>query len=435
MAATTELPRLSTAQAAARLSVKPATLYAYVSRGLLESRRAERGGSTFDPLEVEAFAADRSSRRQDAARSGRGEGRPLVVLDSPITLVEPDRLLYRGVPAVDLAERAGFLDAVAHLWAVPRDAIGPMRADDAARATLRDGAALLERLGAVPRLQLAVLAAGVGDPHRDEHGPAAAHRAGARILGTLIDALPARGEPADAAASPAARLWSRLSPTAPEDGDLALLEAALVLSMDHDLAVSTMAARMAASTRADPYACTVAALGAFEGVAHGSAGEHAHALVTETCATREPERALAGQVAAGHGTPGFGHVVYRAVDPRAEHLLARMRALPRYAAAVQAAHRLTRVVQERFPRPANIDLALAVLAVGAGFAPRDVTAVFAIARTVGWTAHVADEYTRPALRLRPQSHYTGALPAEPGPGRLASGAAPAPRRRPGRTAT
>ena len=74
--------RLTSAQVAARLDVKPATLYAYVSRGLLRSARAENGGSTFDPLDVEAFAA---SRRRGSRSGGSSAGRPLTVVESDLT--------------------------------------------------------------------------------------------------------------------------------------------------------------------------------------------------------------------------------------------------------------------------------------------------------------------------------------------------------------
>ena len=72
----TSANRLTSAQVAARLRVKPATLYSYVSRGLLSSDRAEKGGSTFDPLDVEAFAA---SRRRGSELALGSAGRPLMV--------------------------------------------------------------------------------------------------------------------------------------------------------------------------------------------------------------------------------------------------------------------------------------------------------------------------------------------------------------------
>src|SRR6185312_6045786 len=94
--------RLSTAEAAARLGVKPETLYAYVSRGLLRPERSSRG-STFDPHEVAQLArTGRSPRRRGAAPGrravGAGEGDPIFV--TQVTLIEGGQLYYRGIDAV-----------------------------------------------------------------------------------------------------------------------------------------------------------------------------------------------------------------------------------------------------------------------------------------------------------------------------------------------
>src|SRR4051812_4692458 len=101
--------RISTREAAARLGVKPETLYAYVSRGLLGSRRAAGGrGSTFDPVEVAALAArgraasGGSAGASDASDASDGWGR----IRTGITLIDPaaDSYAFRGVDAVALAE-------------------------------------------------------------------------------------------------------------------------------------------------------------------------------------------------------------------------------------------------------------------------------------------------------------------------------------------
>jgi citrate synthase len=168
-----------------------------------------------------------------------------------------------------------------------------------------------------------------------------------------------------------------------------------------------MAARVAASARAAPHACLAAALATFTGALHGGVGAEAARLLTVTMESGHPERALAQAVAGGHGTPGFGHLIYRDHDPRAETLLGMMRPLPRYARVLDAVDALTRVVRARVERPANIDLALAALAVGADMSAGSGTVLFAIARTAGWIAHIADEYAQQPLRLRPQARYTG----------------------------
>src|SRR5579885_2282826 len=92
----TQSRQLTAAEAAARLGVKKSTLYAYVSRGLLAStRRAEGRGSLFDAAEVEALA-------QRTRGGGRAKGLEVVVATG-LTLIEDDRLFYRGRDATELA--------------------------------------------------------------------------------------------------------------------------------------------------------------------------------------------------------------------------------------------------------------------------------------------------------------------------------------------
>lgn len=403
-------PRLTTAQAAGRLGVKPATLYAYVARGLITSTRNEAGGSSFDPLEVESLAG----RRRSGVGAGPGRpmpGRPLMVLDWDLTLLTEDELYYRGVRATDLADRCDFERAVTFFWTGERDD----RPADQQRDRILPGRLPRAdaRLGALTtvadRLMMLALLTASRDDRRSERTRDAVLRAARRLLAAFPHALPPTRSPV-ADSSLAGALWSRLAPQDPEPGDVALLDAALVLCIDHDLAPSTMAARVAASARADLYSCVTAALAALSGEAHGAVGVAAWELLTETIRTGRPEAALARQVASGHGVPGFGHPVYRSEDPRAAALLRRMRALPRYGAVTHAADRLAGVVRARLQREPNLDLALAALVVGAGGRPDGAQAVFAIGRTAGWTAHVLDEYGQPALRLRPQSRYVGPPP-------------------------
>ena len=388
-----------------------------MSRGLIASQRAERGGSTFDAVDVEVLAASRAPRRDgsaDARPQPMHQGTPLMVLESDLTSVRPDELHFRGVAAADLAGRAGFEQAATFLWTgeLPqhRDALGfesgAVPADRARDAAARLGPAA----SAADRLVVAVLVAASSDPLRHELTPEAVRAAGRRMIACAVDALPAVGGPAPTGASIAARLWPALTAETPDEADLVLLDAALVLGMDHDLAVSTLAARVAASARSDPYAGVIAALSAFDGPLHGAASAAAFALLTEVRHSGSPEVALARQVRAGHGTPGFGHLVYRRHDPRAEALFERMRSLPRYAPAVRAVDQVTAAVQQRLPRPANVDLALAAMAAARGMHAEAGQLIFAVSRMAGWIAHILDEYRQTPLRLRPQSRYVGADP-------------------------
>lgn len=412
-----DLPRLSTAQAAARLGVKPATLYAYVARGLIGSVRSETGGSTFDVLDVEALAAaHRRGLPASGARSGgspapAGAGRPLGVVDSPLTLLADDRLYFRGMDAVELSRRAAFEPAAEFFWDSGATD-NHFRAEPGLARTVRAAGDLLGAVSPpVDRLALATTLAGSRDPFRDDLSTPAVLAAGRTIIGAMVASLPQLGAAVPSDAPLSQRLWPKLSGHEPTIAELELLDAALVLCLDHDLAAATLAARVAASARAHPYSAVGAALGAFDSAMHGSMSTAAAAMITAAMASGQPERALAEQLGSGRAIPGFGHLIYRHRDPRAEALFDRMRVLPRFTRVLRSVDRLEAIVSARTPRPANIDLALGALAVGAEMPRGSGQVIFAVARTVGWIAHVADEYAQPPLRLRPESRYTGPTPS------------------------
>ncbi|WP_170285742.1 citrate/2-methylcitrate synthase [Microbacterium rhizomatis] len=406
----TPLPRLSTAQVASRLKIKRETLYAYVARGLLVSEPSEDGGSTFDPLDVEAFAASR--HRRAAPDEGRATlGKPLMVLESDLASIQDDELYFRGRPATDIARRLPFEDAARFLWAgsAPHDDLDDrfVSRPDVVSAVRRAAASLGPATRTIDQLPLAVAICGSWDPVRDATGPAAVRDAGRHMIATMVDSLPALGAPAAPDASLAERLWPALSPSPATSQHLRLLDATMVLCMEHDLALSTMAARVSASARANPYSAVTAALSSFDSAMHGGASIPASIMIEETIRTGNAEHALARQLSETGLIPGFGHVVYRHEDPRARFLLDAMRPAPGFAPALRAADRLIAVVSARSPRPLNLDLALASLIVGAEMRRDAGELVFAVSRTAGWIAHIIDEYSRPALRLRPQSRYTG----------------------------
>ena len=388
------LPRLSAAQVAARLGVKAETVYAYVSRGLLRRERDARG-STFDALEVEAFAA---GRRRAAVRtpSHPTTGMPLGVVRTDIADIEDDELLYRGRRARDLIDRP-FADVVAWLWGAARvDAPAP--AIGSARAMVE---ALPLSAGAMDRLRAAVAGFAADDPIRYEASTASVHRIGWTLLTGLPVALGGHAD-ADLARS-LVGAWGGPADVA----TVHAVNAALVLLMDHDLAVSTFASRVAASARADGYAAVSAALGAADSPLHISAATRTARLLLRVRRGQEPERALTDSLQEGTGIPGFGHPLYVGIDDRADALFPLLAALPDGERTMDAVHRLSTVVADRTGLRPNVDLALAGL-VSAARLPEDAaTTVFVLGRVAGWIAHIAAEYAEPPMRLRPRGEYVG----------------------------
>ncbi|MFB7172661.1 citrate synthase [Streptomyces sp. NPDC056254] len=409
--------RLSTQEAARVLGVKPATVYAYVSRGQLASRRDPAGrGSSFDAAEVEALA--RRSRREAAAPAA-GE----LSVRTALTLIEPDRFYFRGVDAVALASEYRFEEVAEWLWtgAPGRGArfTAPAQALEAARRAVD---ALPAHSGPIDRLRVAVAAAAVADPLRFDLSEEAVLGSARCLIPTLVGALPAAGTAGIAPGTApvgddliAHRLWSRLTPREPDPDALAVLDLALALLVDHDLAASTLAVRVAASARAHPYAAVSAGLGALEGPLHGAAGRLAHRMLVEVLEQGGAAPVVAEYLRAGRRVPGLGHRLYQGEDPRAGALFARLEGLEQAAPALAAAREVAAVTARQGGLDPNVDLALAVLTVSCGMAAEAGETVFAVARTAGWIAHALEEYQERPLRMRPSGQYHGPRPPQPMP--------------------
>jgi citrate synthase len=182
------------------------------------------------------------------------------------------------------------------------------------------------------------------------------------------------------------------------------VNAALVLLADHELATSTMAVRVAASVRSDPYDALMAGLVTLAGPLHGGASQLAYELLV--LAEREgAARALNDTLREQGQLPGFGHSVYKSGDPRFDALLAvaeplldpERRAVVREVMGLASAHGV--------PLP-NCDLALAALSWGTGMPPDTGRTLFAVARVAGWTAHYLEELAEPPLRFRARAVYS-----------------------------
>ncbi|AKH81216.1 citrate synthase [Streptomyces sp. CNQ-509] len=412
---------LTTREAAERLGVKPETVYAYVSRGLLSSSKAPGGrGSLFDAREVDALA--RRHRRPHAAvatapATGEdGETPAGTPVRTGITLIERDRYFFRGVDATALAAAYGYEEVAGWLWTG--------RLTPGVRFTAPPGllaaataavAALPAHAGPVDRLRAAVVAAAAADPLRFDLADDAVRATARGLVATMATALPLTG-PAHAPDAPVARrLWARLTALPPDAGSVRCLDTALTLLIDHDLAASTLATRVAASARAHPYAVVTTGLGALDGPLHGAASGLAHRMLAEALARGSAAAVVSDHLRAGRRVPGLGHRLYAGEDPRAEVLFALLDGIPRAAAALAAAREVAEITARDVPVRPNVDLALAVLSVSAGMPAEAGETVFAVARTAGWVAHALEEYAERPLRMRPSGRYTGPPPAQPLP--------------------
>ena len=390
--------RISAAEAANRLGVKRETIYAYVSRGLLTSERHLDGkSSTFDPSEI-----DRLRRKKNDRQPGRLE----VPIASAITEVLDGSVAYRGHSIDDLAgDRVGFEAVAELLWGGSLEPADPWSADEAIGRAVRPAiAALGETATPSDRMMAGVIAAAAADPFRADrsvHGVTSSARV---LVRTIVDSLPP-ALPAVAAVSGdriADRLWSRLTTDTAATSDL--LDLALVLLADHGMATSTLAARLAASTRAAPHAVLLAGLGAVSGPLHGAASGVVHDLFVQAEADG-PDLAIAAVIERDGKVPGFGHFIHRSRDPRHDLLMDALAtaALPDDRLDIVAA--IVARTADRIPVVPNVDLALGALTYCTGMDRAAGEVIFAIARTAGWLAHALEEYDEAPIRFRPVGRY------------------------------
>ncbi len=433
---------IGAAEAAQRLGIKQASLYSYVSRGVLTRRRADDGrGSLFHAGEVEGLVRRGRPRRGPAANE--------LVIETQLTEITGNQLRYRGLDATVLAAEQSFEQVAEWLWTGSAGtgwAGGPapgtpwqateqaIAAGTGAQAGLPAGTLPLERL------QVIVPAMAATDPLRLHLEPSAVITAARCLISGMVDCLPAapdtprppgdrqgpaadRPGPAPGLPGPAGdrpgpgggtiaeRLVPRLcaGPLSPEL--TAALRAALVLLADHELAASTLAARVAASVRADPYAVVATGLGAVSGSLHGGASLGAEVMLGSARRPADAPRVVGDLLRRGERIPGFGHFVYQTGDPRAVLLLGILRQAAPGSERLAVAEAVVAEMRRRALPAPNIEFALAALAGVAGMIPGAGEAVFAVARTAGWLAHALEEYAR-SVPIRPRGVYTGP-PAAP----------------------
>lgn len=403
---------MSTKEAAELLGVKAETVYAYVSRGQLTSRRSPGGrSSTFDAKEVEALAR---RNRREPAESSPAAGR--LSVRTRITLIDKDRYYFRGVDATELAARHSYEEVAEWLWTGVLHPGVTFTAPEASVAVARRAVdALPEHAGPTDRLRVAAIAAATADPLRFDLSEEAVLGTARTLIPTLVAALPPKRHDHRDGDGLAQRLWARLSGREADEASLRALDTALALLVDHDLAASTLAVRVAASARAHAYAAVSAGLGVLEGPLHGAASGLAHRMLLDVLDQGSAAPVVADELRAGRRVPGLGHRIYPGEDPRARALFALLEEVPGAAPALAAAQDVAATAARHVPLHANIDLALAVFTAASGMHASAGETIFAVARTAGWIAHILEEYAEAPLRMRPSGHYVGARPPQPLP--------------------
>ncbi len=351
----------------------------------------------------------------------------VVVAESQLSSIDGNkgRLIYRGIDIHDLAQHSCFEEVAYLLWhgALPtRQQLDRLRHELADAQRLPEPAVAL--LQTMPRtanpmdvLRTTVSALGLYDPDGADQSPEANRRKAVRLLGQT-PALVAgfervrRSEPLDRPlpeASLAGNFLYMLRGMPPPEHAARALDLCLVLHADHGFNASTFAARVTAATLSDLHSAITSAIGTLKGPLHGGANQR---VMQTLVAVGSPDRAEAHvreMLARHERVMGFGHRVYKTDDPRAVELRALSRELSEQVGDLtwfEISQRVERLMLAERQLHANVDFYSASVYHLLGIPTDLFTAIFAISRMAGWTAHVLEQLANNRL-IRPRAQYTG----------------------------
>lgn len=389
------------------LGISAATLYAYVSRGLVESRPGEDHRSrVYRRRDIESLASRKRIGRGAARGAAQSLDRGLPVMETRISLIRADGPYYRGYAATQLVRDGATLEDTARLlWDCgEQDPFAPEVANEwpttVQAIAMNTALPPLERaLASIPLLALDV-----------RHSFNAATNVRREIAATLLRqnaallvAKPASEEPVHQLL---ARCWK------PDDAAFAeIVRAALVLCADHELNVSAFAARVVASTGAHLHATVCAGLAALSGPRHGGATARAYALIAESLAASSMPSFISERWRRGDDMPGFGHALYPDGDPRAAELLAMLQESAVPNDILERILQLIEHVNEISGQRPNIDFLLASICHVHALPAAPALVLFAAGRLAGWLAHALEQQAQAGV-IRPRARYAGVVPKD-----------------------
>lgn len=391
---------ISAQEAAKTLGVSRATLYAYVSRGLIRSTKATAGTRErrYAAEDVERLKARAEERRDPRKVAERALHWGVPVLESAITLIDNGRLYYRGRDVGELARDCTVEQIASLIWTGSDDT------DFSATPLHVVSGGSAEGLPFINRAQSMLPLVAARDPLAYDLRPRAVANTGWRILNLLASVAAASSELEPTIEGTLQKRWLPRMPQA-----AALLRAALITCADHELNVSAFTARCVASAGSNPYSVVVAGLAAIEGSKHGGMSARVETMLDELRRARDVRKAIADRLRRGEPLYGFGHPLYPTGDPRARLIF--------------------EVVAERFPKSPELKLAFAMASAAetitgekptVDFALVTLTRVlkldagaaltlFAIGRTIGWIGHAIEQYAIDGI-IRPRARYVGQMP-------------------------
>ncbi len=351
----------------------------------------------------------------------------VVATTSSICFIDGEAgiLSYNGYNIHTLADNATFEEVIFLLWNGKLPNLAELSNLKAELVADREIPAEVEAfLKTVPActpmdvMRTAVSMLGLYDPTvrdtSDEANVKKAAKLMARIA-TLVTSFSRLRErkaviPGDPGLGYAANFLYTLSGKKPDSVMERAFDVALILHADHELNASTFAARVTAATLSDIYSAATSAIGALKGPLHGGANEDVIRMLLATGSADDAMHKVQGDLVNKIKVPGFGHRVYRVLDPRAIHLRKLSQELGRSTGHLDLYEKSAQVeafIKEKKGLNANVDFYSASTYYSLEIPVDLFTPIFAVSRMSGWTAHILEQYRNNRL-IRPRADYTGA---------------------------
>lgn len=413
---------VTSAEALAILAVKPQTLYSYVSRGLIRRTSADGKGSFYHREDIRRLKARSMARSGHGAVAGGAMHWGDPVLVTGITEITRDGPRYRRHLAADLAGDGYTLESLAeYLWTAEAAPRALTWSFDGSVARIAPQVADIVRL--YPDIHMRQLLTEIvlllcveHNRSRTQDSQASSLAVAQAMVQGLSGAFGFVGahkryvapEAGESIASYILRAFG-LQANARRTR---VLNAALVLVADHEFTPATFAARIAASAGVDLHSCVGAALQ----VQFGSALALRCDRIVEVLHPGDqggPVRK--GPLPLPAGPLGFNHPLYTEGDPRAKAILELVATLEEHAAASRAALQTLRRIDNHHGST-SLDAALVVLCCALGLPGRLAGGLLAVGRSVGWIAHVLEQYQQDFM-IRPRGKFAE---PEPNPDRTAA---------------
>ncbi len=403
---------LSAKEAAKMLDISLSTLYAYVSRGLIRSEQAAEGKRQrrYYAEDIEKLLARKDGRRnpETLAKDALHWGAP--VMDSAITLIDSGKVYYRGRDVEKLARDNTVEEVAALIWLDDMSQAKELFNLDVQVSAQQYETMLLHmeidgaELTPIQELLTFLPSASADDISGYDLRSEAVAQTGARIMRLMASI--ASGDVPENVTIPE-MLQQGWCPK--DKRAITVLNAALIVTADHELNASSFSSRVVASAGATPYAAVIAGLAALQGVKHGGYTERVEALFEEASSPEKIQDVMRARLRRGDIIPGFGHKLYADADPRARvlyQILAEQYGDSSEFTFVKQAIDIANDLIGEFP---TIDTILVAVSRVLKLPKGSALALFALGRTIGWIGHSIEQYETNRL-IRPRARYTGTHP-------------------------